>query len=125
MGLFGVQVHGSGLGFALVLLCTTASAAGFAILLAGLGDSERQIQSIGTFLVLISSFVGGAWFPSFLMPDWMQTIGYALPTFWATDGLAAMTWRGLPLSHALLPCLALLGMGGLAAIIGIRAYRRE
>jgi ABC-2 type transport system permease protein len=124
MGLFGVEVHGSWLGFILVVLSTAVSAAGFAILLAGLGDSERQIQNIGTFFVLISSFVGGAWFPSFLMPDWMQTIGYALPTFWATDGLAAMTWRGLPLSHVFLPCGVLLAMGGLATMIGIRSYRQ-
>ncbi|MEC8025951.1 MAG: ABC transporter permease [Myxococcota bacterium] len=123
MGGFGVRIHGSWLGFILVILCTALSAAGFAILFAGIGSSERQIQNIGTFFVLISSFVGGAWFPSFLMPEWMQTIGYALPTFWATDGLAAMTWRGLPLSHAFLPCSVLIGMGGLATMIGIRSYR--
>ena len=123
IGVFGVRIHGSWLGFILIILCTAISAAGFAIFLAGIGSSERQIQNIGTFFVLISSFVGGAWFPSFLMPEWMQTIGYALPTFWATDGLAAMTWRGLPLSHAFLPCGVLIGMGGLATVIGIRSYR--
>ena len=123
MGVFGVRIHGSWLGFMLIILCTAISAAGFAIFLAGIGGSERQIQNIGTFFVLISSFVGGAWFPSFLMPEWMQTIGYALPTFWATDGLAAMTWRGLPLSYAYLPCGVLIGMGGLATMIGIRSYR--
>lgn len=59
------------------------------------------------------------------MPGWLQTIGLALPTSWATHGLAAMTWRGLPLQSASVPTLILLAFAVVAGVIGARRFRWE
>lgn len=120
---FGVRVEGSVVGFLLVVLAQAAFVGGFALLLAGLGRSEAQISSIGTFVVLVMSFAGGAMFPSFMMPGWLQTAGQLLPTFWATRGLAAMTWRGLPLVDALPPVAVLLAFALGFGAIGVRRFR--
>lgn len=123
MLLFGVQVRGSWPGFLAVVLAQAAFVGGFALLLAGLGRTEAQISSVGTFVVLVMSFAGGAMFPSFMMPPWLQAAGRLLPTWWATRGLAAMTWRGLPLSAALPSVAVLLGFAILFGAIGARRFR--
>lgn len=120
---FGVRIEGSTLGFVLVVLAEAAFVGGFALLLAGLGRSEAQISSIGTFVVLVMSFAGGAMFPSFMMPTWLQTLGQLLPTYWATRGLAAMTWRGLPLADALPAVAVLLVFAVGFGAFGVRRFK--
>lgn len=119
---FDVEVLGPIGGFVMVCLAQAFFAAGFALFLAGIGRTERQISNLGTFLILMLSFLGGAWLPSFLMPDWLQGVTPALPTFWATDGLAAMTWRGLDLQAALVPTGVLVGYGIVLGAIGVRTF---
>jgi len=31
--------------------------------------------------------LGGAWVPSFVFPEWLQTLSLFVPTRWAIDGL--------------------------------------
>jgi len=120
---FRIEISGSVPGFVGVLLCQALFVGGFGLLLAGLGQTEEQIGSIGTFVVLILSFAGGAMFPSFMMPEWLRAGSQLLPTYWATHGLAAMTWRGMGFSEALLPMLVLLSSALVCAAVGIRRFR--
>lgn len=116
---------GSPVGFALMLVGQALCVGGFALLLAGFGRTARQVDGIGTFAILVMSFAGGAWLPSFLMPDWLRTVALALPTRWTTDGLAAMTWRGEALSVGLLDAGALVAFGAAFAALGIWRFRWE
>ncbi|MFT7620904.1 MAG: ABC-2 type transport system permease protein [Myxococcota bacterium] len=121
--LFGIEVRGSGLGLLLVLVAQAAFVGGFTLLVASLGSTERQLTAVGTFAILLMSFLGGAWLPTFLMPDWMQTAASVLPTHWATRGLAGMTWRGLDLTAALAPAAVLATAGLAAGAMGTRLFR--
>ncbi|MCA9543179.1 MAG: ABC transporter permease [Myxococcales bacterium] len=123
MLVFDIQVRGSWLGFVAVHLGQAVYVGGFALLLAGVGRTARQIDGLGTFAVLVMSFLGGAWLPSFLMPDWLDHISLLIPTRWATDGLAAMTWRGLPLADGLTAAAVLAGFGVVLGAIGVRTFR--
>ena len=120
---FGVRINGSAWGFGLVLFAQALFIGGFSLLLAGFGRSDAQIANIGTFAILVLSFTGGATLPSFLMPRWLQQIALLFPTSWATHGLAAMTWRALPLGEALLSSAVLLGFAGVSAALGIWKFR--
>jgi ABC-2 type transport system permease protein len=120
---FRIEILGSLPGFLGVLTCQALFVGAFGLLLAGLGRTEEQIGSIGTFVVLVLSFAGGAMFPSFMMPEWLRTLSLALPTYWATHGLAAMTWRGMGLSEALAPMGVLLLSAFLCAAVGLRRFR--
>ncbi|MEZ4473098.1 MAG: ABC transporter permease [bacterium] len=125
MALFAIPVRGPVVGFVAVLLGQAVFVGGFALLLAGLGRTTRQIESLGTFAVLVMAFTGGAWLPSFLMPDWLKAIGLGLPTRWATDGLAAMTWRGLDLGEGLVAAGVLVAFGVVMAAVGRWRFRWE
>jgi len=120
---FGIRISGPLVGFLGVVVAQALFVGGFALLLAGLGRTEEQISSLGPFVVLVMCFAGGAMFPSFMMPGWLRSASLVLPTYWATDGLAAMTWRGLGMSSAALPILFLLGWATLCAFVGVRRFR--
>lgn len=120
---FGIRVEGSWLGFIAVLLALSLFVGAFALLLAGVGRTEKQVSSLGTFAALLISFAGGAMIPSFLMPGWLQSLGHAFPTYWATQGLAGATWRAAPLGDSLVAAGVLLLFAVACAVVGVRAFR--
>ena len=115
---FEVQIAGSVLGFLGVGLCFALVTANFGLLIAAFGKTPEAARGMATFATLIMVMLGGAWVPSFLFPQWLQSLTLAVPTRWAVDGLDAMTWRGLSLDAAWPAMLAQLGFallfGGLA-----------
>ena len=120
---FGIEVLGSHTGFLMVIGAQAFFIGGMTLLLIGVSKSERQMMNIGSFVVLIMSFLGGAWMPSFILPDWVQGLAQVLPTHWSTEGLAAMTWRGLGVEDAILPSAILVLEGLVCATIGWLTYR--
>ena len=69
--------------------------------------------------------LGGAWVPSFIFPQWMQTLTLVVPTRWAVDGLDAMTWRGLGLDVALPAIGVQLGFSVLFGLLAWWKFRGE
>jgi ABC-type multidrug transport system permease subunit len=63
--------------------------------------------------------LGGAWVPSFVFPQWLQTASLVVPTRRAVDGLDAVIWRGQPLGAVLLPIGVLVAFAAAFALIAI------
>lgn len=122
--LFGIPFS-TPVGFLAVILGQAACVSGFALFLAGIGRTTHQVDGLGTFAILVMSFMGGAWLPSFLMPEWLRTLALGMPTRWATDGLASTTWRNAPLADGLMAAGVLLAFGLIFALIGVRRFRWE
>lgn len=97
----------------------------FGLLVAALGNSPATARGITTLAVLMMVMLGGAWMPTFLFPAWMQQVTRAVPVRWAVDGFDAMTWRGLGLSAALAPTLALCGFAAVFAAVAAMRFRWE
>ncbi len=108
MAVFGVRVHGSWAGFALLLATFAVLTASFGLLVAALGRSPEATRGLAILATLLLVMLGGAWVPSFVFPEWLQTLSLAVPTRWAVDGFDAMTWRGLGLDAAWAPAGAML-----------------
>jgi ABC-2 type transport system permease protein len=125
MIVFGVRIQGSVLGFVGVSIACALMAATFGLLVAALGNSPATARGITTFAILIMVMLGGAWVPSFIFPAWLQTATLVVPARWAVDGLDAMTWRGIGLSGAVGPVLALLGFAALFAAIAAARFKWE
>ena len=122
---FGVRVLGSLPGLVLVLVSFSLLTASFGLLVAALGRTPEATRGLAILATLLMVMLGGAWVPSFLFPEWLQTLSLAVPTRWAVDALDAMTWRGQPFSAALLPSAVMLGFTLLFGLIAVWRFRWE
>ncbi len=109
MAFFGMRVAGSWLGLGLVVLASAAMTSAFGLLVASLGRTEEQSRGLSILAVLFMVMLGGAWFPSFMMPEWVQKISMVVPVRWALNGFDAMLWRGDSLTASFIPVAYLLG----------------
>jgi len=121
IGVFGVRVSGSWLGFGIIILAFALLNASFGLLIAAIGRSPEVARSIAIFATLIMVMLGGAWVPSFVFPEWLQSVSQLTPTYWAIEGLSAMTWRGLTLDAALKPVAIMLAFS--AAFTAVAMWR--
>ncbi|HKA88546.1 MAG TPA: ABC transporter permease [Haliangiales bacterium] len=121
----GVRVQGSGLGLLLVGVSFALLASSVGVLVSTLGKTPQATRSVGIFVVLIAVMLGGAWFPSFLFPAWLQPITRLFPSRWAVDGFDAMTWRGLDVSAAIFPAAGMLGAAAIFAALAAWRFKWE
>ncbi|HWX00576.1 ABC transporter permease [Collimonas sp.] len=120
-----VQIAGSLPGFIGVGICFALVTASFGLLVAAFGKTPEAARGLAMFATLIMVMLGGAWVPTFLFPQWLQTATLVVPTRWAVDGLDAMTWRGLGFEAALPAMAALLGFTALFGALAVWRFRRD
>ena len=106
---FGVRIDGSMVGFVGLIVAFALMTASFGLFIAALGRTPEATRGLAIFATLVMVMLGGAWVPSFVFPQWLQTVSLAMPTRWAVDGFDAVTWRGLGFEAAGLPIVVLLG----------------
>lgn len=120
---FGVTLAGSVVGFAAMLFMSSVCAASFGLLLMGVGRTEGQVRGYAMMAVLLMAFLGGAWFPAWMLPEWLRAVAMGVPTSWMMQGYYASTWRGLGLEAVALPLAALAGFSVLFSLIGLKTFR--
>ena len=125
MVVFGLRIDGSVAGFFGVVLAFALFTATFGLLIAAVGNTPEASRGIAVFATLILVMLGGAWVPSFVFPEWLQSATLAVPTRWAIDGLAAMTWRGLGIESALAPMGVLLLFAAAFSAIALWRFKWE
>lgn len=123
MAVFGVRVLGSWMGLALLLVAFALLTASFGLMIAALGRTPEATRALAIVATLLMVMLGGAWVPSFIFPEWLQTVTLFIPTRWAVDGLDAMTWRGLGLDAALPAVGVLLGFALVFALLALWRFR--
>ncbi|MBU4435971.1 MAG: ABC transporter permease [Alphaproteobacteria bacterium] len=95
---YGVAVVGH-LGLWLpTTLATAICAAGLALGLVSICRTREQAQMLSTFVILILAAIGGSMVPRFLMPAWLQTVGWFTPHAWVIDAYQGILWRDATLS---------------------------
>ncbi|NGZ88343.1 ABC transporter permease [Duganella aceris] len=124
MLIFKVEI-GSVVGFVGIALCFSLMTAAFGLLIAAFGKTPEAARGIAVFATLILVMLGGAWVPSFLFPEWVQTATLVVPTRWAIDGFDAVTWRGLGLAGALAPMAVQAGFALVFGGVAIWKFQRD
>jgi ABC-2 type transport system permease protein len=97
-------------------LLVAACAAGLAMAIVAFCKTRDQAQMLSTFVILILAAIGGSMVPRFLMPPWLQTIGWGTPHAWAIEAYQAILWRDGGLGSVYIGWLVLGGvaLAGLA-----------
>lgn len=121
---FKVQISNPA-GFVLVGISFALMTASFGLLIAAFGKTPEAARGMAVFATLIMVMLGGAWAPSFIFPDWMQSLTIVIPTRWAVDGLDAMTWRGLGMDAALRCAGVQLAFTALFGVLALWKFRAE
>lgn len=85
---------------------------GIALCIAGLVKNVEQHMSIGTFVAVTTSMVGGAYWPLDIEPEWMQRLAWFVPQGWAMNGFkaAVLGWGATPDTWLSLGVLAVLAV---------------
>jgi ABC-2 type transport system permease protein len=79
-------------------LATAICAAGLALGLVSICRTREQAQMLSTFVILVLAAIGGSMVPRFLMPVWLQTVGWFTPHAWVIDAYQGILWRDATLS---------------------------
>ena len=107
----------------LLLIGTSFATTGLGILLVSVVKTRRQLNPIVTLVTLITAAIGGAWWPLYLEPTWMQQIAKVGITAWAMEGLNAIMIYGKGFESAIPDMLGLLGYGVICFLIALRFFR--
>jgi ABC-2 type transport system permease protein len=125
MAIFHVRIDGSVVGFVAIAVAFALLTSSFGLLIAAIGKTPEATRGLAIFATLVMVMLGGAWVPSFVFPQWLQTASLVVPTRWAVDGLDAMTWRGLGIDAAIGPVVVLLAFTVLFTAVAIWRFDWE
>jgi ABC-2 type transport system permease protein len=109
-------------------LVTTAAAAlasgGLALGLVALCRTREQAQVLSTFVILILAAVGGSMVPRFLMPPWLQSVGWWTPHAWVIEAYQGLLWRDEGVGALYKPWIVLTLIGVAGFMVAQVAARR-
>jgi ABC-2 type transport system permease protein len=105
--LFGINIVPYLPKLAAVWICAAAACSSFGMLLAALAKTPEAARAMATFVILLMSAVGGAWFPVSFMPDFIQRLSRFTLVYWSISGFLQVLWEHASLLE-LLPTLGIL-----------------
>lgn len=123
--MFKIDIFSNFHNLLIVIIAGATACTAFGMLLAAFCKTSAQASAWGTFLILVMSAVGGAWFPTFLLPQFIQTLSKGTIVFWTVDGFIQVLWRGAPFKD-ILPNLAFLfGTALVINTISVLKFRKK
>ncbi|RYX90614.1 MAG: ABC transporter permease, partial [Bradyrhizobiaceae bacterium] len=103
----------------LTSILASASAAAIALGIVAVCKSRRQAESATTFVVLLVSAIGGSMVPRYLMPPWMQDIGWLTPNAWVIQAFEASVRSSSPVGMILHAWTVLVGISIVSLAVAI------
>lgn len=112
--LFGIEVEQHVVLLLIVCVFAAAACTSFGMLLAAISPNAEAAGGLATFLIMLMSSLGGAWFPITLMPVFIQQFSKLTLVYWSMEGFSAVLWAGQGFVQ-ILPILGILG--GITAVV--------
>ena len=122
---YGVRVASNFAPWLITTGMAALAATGLALAVAVSCRTRQQVQTLTTFLVLVLSAVGGSMVPRFLMPQWLQQLGWFTPNAWGVEAYQSVLWRGESLSSVAPAWGVLAAIGILGVLAALMVARRQ
>ncbi len=111
--LFNVDIFSNFGNLIIVIFSSAAAAVAFGMLITSFAKTYSQANSIATLLILVMSSIGGSWFPTSILPSWMQVLSKGTLTYWSVEAFLQVLWRqasfaGIALNVCILLSIAIL-----------------
>jgi ABC-2 type transport system permease protein len=106
-------------------LAAAVCSAGLTLGLVSVCRTREQAQMLSTFVILVLAAIGGSMVPRFLMPAWLQTVGWFTPHAWVIDAYQGILWRDAGLSQVYRAWGVLLAIGGAGLVLAQTLARRS
>lgn len=94
LGLPELTLPSNQLGFIFMILLSGMAAVSYAMLVGTMVRTQEQAHGFGSMSIVILAAIGGIWVPSFVMPDYMQTISLISPLNWCLEGFYVLFLKG-------------------------------
>lgn len=122
---FGLDLFHNPLGLLLMIFGTAFACTGFGTLIASLGSSQKQVESISTIIIIIMSAIGGSMIPLFLMPAFLQKLAMTSLNYWSIQGFYDVFGRDVTWSVFLIKPLVLFAFGIVSSLLAGLYFRKR
>ncbi|MBI1807930.1 MAG: ABC transporter permease [Ignavibacteria bacterium] len=122
--LFQIDIYSNFLNLVFIIIAAATACTAFGMLLAAISKTSAQANGLGTFLILAMSSVGGAWFPTSFMPEFIQTMSKGTIVYWSMDGFLKVLWRNAGTIDLLPNVSILFGIAILITSISILQFKK-
>jgi ABC-2 type transport system permease protein len=120
--LFGMQIKGSVLGVAVMMLSCIALLVAMSMLLTAVLRTANQLMAVVNLAAMVLSGIGGALAPLDALPAWAQTIAPLSPAYWMLKGFREVILEGKGVDATIVPAAATLVFAGTMAIIAMLRF---
>ena len=94
LGLPSLTLPSNMIGLIVISVLSALAAISFALVVGTYAKTTEQANSFGAISIIILAAIGGIWVPSFVMPDYMQTLGTISPLHWCLEGYYTLFLKG-------------------------------
>ena len=115
----GLTLGNDPLAVALIAVFIVLCATGLGVLIAAFARTEGQIGSYSTTLLWVLGFLGGTFFPMYLLGGFLGQIGMVAPHYWANKAFNGVLVRGQDLAGVATEIAVLAGFTALFWVVGV------
>lgn len=100
IGLPQLEIPSTWLQLIVISLLSAMAAVSYAVLIGTYAKTQEQANGFGAISIIIFAAIGGIWVPTFVMPDYLQSLARISPLYWCLDGFYTLflkngNWKDL------------------------------
>ncbi len=119
----GVNWGSSPIGVLLIVVSFSLAVTGLGTLLAVFVKTSAQAGAFAVLISMVTSMIGGSWWPIEIAPKFMQNVAKFTPQYWAVNGLTKLITRGFGISSILTNFGILMGIAVISLILSVALFR--
>lgn len=123
VSLFDFNMQGDWPSFIALIILGTVTMFGLGFAIAGWARDEKQSAPVSNIIAFPMMFLSGVFFPTFLMPDWLQSVSKWLPLYPIADSLRLVLMEGKTLFDLPASLAAIVGWAILFYVVAFKVFR--